>query len=69
MFDFSKIPVSEYPAILNATNNGDGERLKVIHDTYKVSQFEYCCDLTTLVLHFRANIEQFKTKKDDANSK
>jgi len=67
MFDFSKIPISKYQDVLNATNNGDGERLKVIHDTYKVSPFEYCCDLTHLVLHFRANIEQFKTKKDDAN--
>ena len=69
MFDFSRIPVSKYPDVINATNNGDGERLKQIHDDFKVSPYEYCCDLTPLVLHFRANIETFKTKKDDANSK
>jgi hypothetical protein len=61
-FDFSKIPSERHAEIAEAINRSDLHTLKTIHDQYKVSGYDYCCDLSGLLAHFSASKQLFQNE-------
>lgn len=66
-FDFSRVPISEYPAVVEAINRSDTKALKRIHDQYGVSDYDYCCNLSGLLAHFSASKSMFEIKNTIQN--
>lgn len=51
-WDFSRLPGSEHSAVIAAFDAGNIRALVDIHDKYKLSPYNYCCDQTGLLAWF-----------------
>ena len=52
MWDISKLPESEHKNVIRLLNKNDQEGLTAIHNQYRLSPHDYCCDLLPVVRHF-----------------
>ena len=60
MWDFKKLPASEYANAIQLVNNQDYAGLIKLHDQYKLSPFTYCCNSRAVLLWFQWGIENGK---------
>lgn len=57
MWDFSKLPESEFETVIFAVQSNDVRTLVEIHNKYELSPYNYCCDLSGLIRWFNWAIE------------
>lgn len=53
MWDFSRLPKSEYNMVKKLLEESNERELKKIHDQYLLSQVNYCCNLNGMMQWFR----------------
>jgi hypothetical protein len=62
MWDFTKIPDSEWQNIENLYNKNNYVKLVQIHDRYKVSEYDYCCREKGFMKWIKAGIKWNKSR-------
>lgn len=68
MWDFSKLPVSEYQRALDLLDKRDFEGLLALHNQYKLSPNRYCCDLQPVEKWFLWARDNEFIKADEAQT-
>ena len=58
MWSFDKLPETEHKEVIRLLNNNDEAGLTAIHNQYKLSPHDYCCDLLPVVRHFAWAVDQ-----------
>ena len=58
MWSFDKLPETEHKEVIRLLNKNDEAGLAAIHNQYRLSPHDYCCDLLPVVRHFAWAVEQ-----------
>jgi len=69
-WDFSKLPESEHAAVIDLFEGNKIGQLMLLHNKYRLSNFEYCCDEQAVRRWFKYGIDSGqiqKTKKGGIN--
>ena len=57
MWDFTKLPETEFDAVIFAVQSNDVKTLVDIHNKFVLSPYNYCCELDGLVRWFQSAID------------
>lgn len=63
-WDFTKLPEDQHGRIIELYNAGRWNELAALHDKYKLSPYDYCCDLSGLKRWYKYGIESGKINAD-----
>lgn len=69
MWDFTKLPESEFDTVIFALQCNDVKTLVEIHNKYLLSPYNYCCELDGLIRWFQSGIDSGMIVAGDQASK
>ena len=69
MWDFTKLPEHEHSRVISALDAGDHRTLIDLHNTYKLSQWIYCCAVGGVINWFTYGVESGQIKKPTAEGR
>lgn len=67
-WDFTKLPEDQHGRVIELYNAGRWSELAALHDKYKLSPYDYCCDLSGLKRWYKSGIESGKIKNADSTT-
>ena len=63
-WDFTKLPADQHGRVIELYNSGRWNELAALHDKYKLSPYDYCCDLSGLKKWYKHGIDSKKINAD-----
>lgn len=62
MWDFKRLPKTEFKEVKKLIKEKNGGKLLLIHDKYKLSNYNYCCGISTeyILVHFEDALKKGK---------
>lgn len=67
VWDFTKLPITEHSLVIDLLNEQKDAALAEIHNRYRLSEHDYCCDLQPVRRHFEYAVQQGIIRRPDSD--